>query len=393
MNEFSKFKDWAACIIAVIIFYGNIMFLAEKCFANKEHIMWHVGFLATDFILLPGLSKVSDRNHYVWATKASYYNPLYVKGYFRKFSQKSYFWSELKGLYYCQLIMAAIMIVIWGYIICFKEIPPVFYSNTGIITIGIMSWILFVVWLGFHVYYRWCYNEAFRYTQNEEEIWQPYSYIAKYHGWSKYQPFRNKYYIRYKRMRENLKMSCPVNEYQYVGSYEMGNHEDESDIYIKHMRNEIRIFQLIHVQEYTEDTMKQLNDIFSDFWKTYIGNNSRAGNASILFLLCVEEYSKELKKRLLSVCSVDQKKGRNRVAAVITYYGKPSLTILDSYGMVRGKKKYRELRAEMLALLGMSEKNNHKSYGDKEEYGKLKEISEEDLNAILDDIEDESWDL
>ena len=392
MNEFSKFKDWAVCIIAVIIFYGNIMFLAEKCFANKEHIMCHIGFLAIDLILLPGLSKVSDRNHYVWAAKASYYNPLYVKGCFRKFSQKSYFWSELKGLYYCQLIMAAIMIVIWGYIICFKEIPPVFYSNTGIITIGIMSWILFVVWLGFHVYYRWCYNEAFRYTQNEEEIWQPYSYIAKYHGWSKYQPFRNKYYIRYKRMRENLKMSCPVNEYQYVGSYEMGNHEDESDIYIKHMRNEIRIFQLIHVQKYMEDTTKQLNEIFSDFWKTYIGNNSRVENASILFVLCVEEYSKELKKRLLSVCSVDQKKGRNRVAAVMTYYGKPSLTILDSYGMVRGKKKYRELRAEMLTLLGMSEKNNHRSYGDKEEYGELKKISEEDLNAILDDIEDESWD-
>ena len=99
-----------------------------------------------------------------------------------------------------------------------------------------------------------------------------------------------------------------------------------------------------------------------------------------------------MKKRLLSVCSVDQKKGRNRVAAVMTYYGKPSLTILDSYGMVRGKKKYRELRAEMLTLLGMSEKNNHRSYGDKEEYGELKKISEEDLNAILDDIEDESWD-
>ncbi len=388
MNEFSKFIDWVVCIIAVIIFYGNIMLLAEKCFANKEYIMWHVGFLAADLILLPGLSKVSDRNYYVWAAKASYYNPLYVKGCFRKFSKKSYFWSELKGLYYCQLLMTAIMLVIWGYIICFKEIPPVFYSNTGIITIGIMSWILFAVWLGFHVYYRWCYNEAFRYTRNEEGIWQPYSYIAKRHGWGAYRPFDNYYYIRYKRMQENLRMSCPANGYQYVDSYGVGNQEDESDFYVKYMRNEIRIFQLIHVQEYTEDTMKQLNEIFSDFWKTYIGDNDRAENASILFLLCVEEYSKELEKRLLSVCSVDQKKGRNRVAAVMTYYGKPSLTILDSYGMVRGKKKYRELRTELLTLLGMSEKNNHKSYGDKEEYGEIKETTEEDLNAILDDMED-----
>ena len=30
MNEFSKFKDWAVCIIAVIIFYGNIMVLAAN---------------------------------------------------------------------------------------------------------------------------------------------------------------------------------------------------------------------------------------------------------------------------------------------------------------------------------------------------------------------------
>ena len=67
---------------------------------------------------------------------------------------------------------------------------------------------------------------------------------------------------------------------------------------------------------------------------------------------------------------------------MMTYYGKPSLTILDSYGMMRGKKKYRELRAEMLALLGMSEKNNHKSYGDKEECGEIKEITEEDRGTV-----------
>ena len=87
-------------------------------------------------------------------------------------------------------------------------------------------------------------------------------------------------------------MSCPANGYQYVGSYRFGNQEDESDLYVKYMRNEIRIFQLIHVQKYMEDTTKQLNEIFSDFWKTYIGNNSRVENASILFVLCVEEYSK-----------------------------------------------------------------------------------------------------
>ena len=402
-----KIKYWLIFFVGnIIIIFFNVGVLARIWF--EDEVVLLIGYLLANFIILPRSGFIEEQNRYLEADRKTDFNPLYVSGHFRKRTENPVYWSNLKGIFYCQLIMLILMGMVWGIFLLIYVIPSFYYSdligkllfifyrffesNTIMIIMGIIFWELFFVWLGFHIYYRWCYNEAFRYTRNAEGIWQPYSYIAKYHGWSKYQPFRNKYYIRYKRMRENLKMSCPVNEYQYVGSYEMGNHEDELDIYIKHMRNEIRIFQLIHVQKYMEDTTKQLNEIFSDFWKTYIGNNSRVENASILFVLCVEEYSKELKKRLLSVCSVDQKKGRNRVAAVMTYYGKPSLTILDSYGMVRGKKKYRELRAEMLTLLGMSEKNNHRSYGDKEEYGELKKISEEDLNAILDDIEDESWD-
>ena len=407
MRATKEIKFWLIFLFgnAVIIFF-NMATLAGIWFGDD--FVWLIGYLLANFIILPQTGFIEERNRYLEADRKTDFNPLYVSGHFRKRTENPVYWSNLKGIFYCQLIMLILMGMVWGIFLLIYVIPSFYYSdligklllifyrffksNTIMIVMGIIFWGLFLVWLGFHIYYRWCYNEAFRYTRNEEGIWQPYSYIAKRHGWGAYRPFDNYYYIRYKRMQENLRMSCPANGYQYVDSYEIENREGESDLYVKYMRNAIRIFQLIHVREYTENTMKQLNEIFSDFWKTYIGNNNKAEKASVLFLLCVEEYSKELEKRLLSVCSVDQKKGRNRVAAVMTYYGKPSLTILDSYGMVRGKKKYRELRGEMLTLLGMSEKNNHKSYGDKEEYGELKEISEEDLNAILDDIEDESWD-
>ena len=383
-------KQWLNLGVEIVIFFANLDM--GKILFEHEPVCF-IGFVLANFIFFSGMSFLEDRTYYIYADSVSEYNPLYVRKYFRKNPGKPIWGANLKGLFYCQVCLGAVTLWSWGSMLSLKWTRFLFSSKIALRVMGCVYWIIFLTWITFRTFYCWRYNEDFRYLQNSEGIWQPYSNITKTHNIGFYKPFHNHYYVRYKRMQENLRMSCPVNGYQYVDSYEMGNREGESDLYVKYMRDEIRIFQFIHVREYTEDTMKQLNEIFSDFWKAYIGSNKKAEKASLLFLLCVEKYSKELTERLLSVCSVDQKKGRNRVAAVITYYGKPSLTILDSYGMVRGKKKYRELRAEMLTLLGMSEKNNHRSYGDKEEYGELKEISEEDLNAILDDIEFESQDL
>ncbi len=355
-------KHWLNFGIELIIFFLNLDM--GKTLFGQDAISF-IGFILANFIFL-GMSFLEDRTYYTYADSISEYNPLYVRKYFRKNAGSSVFWANLKGLFYCQVCLVVVTFLTWGYTISNKWMQPMFASDIVIRVTGGIYWLIFLTWFVFRVYYCWRYNEDFRCLQNAEGIWQPFSNVAKTHNLGYYAPFENHYYIRYSRMRKELKVSCPVNGYQYADSCSFG--KNETDIYIKRMENEVRIFQLIHMRKYSEDIMKQLNEIFSDFWKTYIGNNSRAENASILFLLCVEEYSKELEKRLLSVCSVDQKKGRNRVAAVMTYYGKPSLTILDSYGMVRGKKKYRELRTELLTLLGMSEKNNHKSYGDKEEY-------------------------
>ncbi len=393
-----KIKFWLIFLLgnAIILFF-NMGVLSKIWFQDQEDVLWLIGYILANFIILPRTGFIEEQNRYIQADQKTDRNPLYAGGYFRKKTGNPVYWSNLKGIFYCQLVMVILMVTVWGIVLVVYKLPlfsnnikiivltlyRFLYSNITIIAMGIVFWTLFLVWLGFHIYYRHCYNEAFRYTQNAEGIWQPYSNIAKRHGWGDYRPFQNHYYVRYKNMRENLRISCPANGYQYADFYEMYNEENGTDIYIKRMENETRIFQLIFLQEYTEDAMKQLNEIFADFWKTYAGKNNRVENAAVLFLLCVEEYNRELEEGLLSVCSVDQKKGRNRVAAVLTYYGKPSLEILESYGIFRGKKKYRELRGELLRLLGMSEKNNHKSYGDREEYGSLKEINEADLDDML----------
>ena len=67
--------------------------------------------------------------------------------------------------------------------------------------------------------------------------------------------------------------------------------------------------------------------------------------------------------------SVAQKKRRNRLVSVLTYSGKPVLRILDSYGIWRGKKKYRKMRKDFLRLMGLREQDNHRSYwGNEEDY-------------------------
>ncbi len=371
---------WANFGLDLIIFFMNLK-MGQILFADKA--IYFMGIVLADFIFLPGISFLENRTYYTYADSVSENNPLYVRKYFRQSAGKSMFWANLKGLYWCQVCLSVITLGSWGYVLSAERIPIMFVSNMILNILGCIYWIIFLVWFIFRTYYCWRYNEDFRFIQNTERIWQPFSNLAKTHNLGAYSPFENHYYVHYIKLRENLRMSCSASGYQYVDSYEMHNAGDRTDIYIKRMENEIRIFLLIHLQEYTEDAMKQLNDIFADFWKTYVGKNNRVENAAVLFLLCVEECNKELKERLLSVCSVDQKKGRNRVAAVLTYYGKPSLEILESYGIFREKKKYRELRGELLRLLGMSEKNNHKSYGDRAEYGLLKEISEADLDDML----------
>ena len=104
-----------------------------------------------------------------------------------------------------------------------------------------------------------------------------------------------------------------------------------------------------------------------DIWMENIEEKYNTESASINILFQIDEPDRELNRRLFGVFSVAQKKGRNRLVSVLTYSGKPVLRILDSYGIWRGKKKYREMRKDFLKLMGLREQDNHRSYwGDEE---------------------------
>ena len=51
-----------------------------------------------------------------------------------------------------------------------------------------------VVWCYYDLYYKWYYNEAFRYTEGPDHIWKPFSNIAEY---SRNPQFASPYYYYY----------------------------------------------------------------------------------------------------------------------------------------------------------------------------------------------------
>lgn len=132
------------------------------------------------------------------------------------------------------------------------------------------------------------------------------------------------------------------------------------------------------MKEYSAANMEKQNRIFSEFWKQQIEKRYPTGSVSMSFLLCIDMMNEELHQRLLDIQSVAQKKGRNRLAAVLTFDGvfwdgkvepgTTSLTVLDSNEIFREKKKYREMRADFLKLMGLREQDNHRSYwGDEDD--------------------------
>lgn len=115
-------------------------------------------------------------------------------------------------------------------------------------------------------------------------------------------------------------------------------------------------FELIHIKEYSDEWMEKLNEIFVDYWEKYVENSKKKNSYGIIFLLCIDEYNTPLRKRLLSVLSVDQAKGRYRLPAILVYSEHSSLDILANYREWHEGKMYRKMREELLRMLGMSQR-------------------------------------
>ena len=353
-------------------------FITAIFFGYNETLYY--GILLTFPLLLPGDKMVNGRyNDLKWADQKNVFNPLYAGGHFIKNAEKFPWMSGLKlsfsnqiGIYLFWLI--AVFCKMFGILQTgsfferYTSLPIDKYWTAGIIVLNIWGY-------GAILYYKYLYIKAFRYTESKEGIWEPFSNIMQTQKFFDEEPFDCKFYVSYKEVKQIIKNSCGRTGYNYVHTYVLPPLE-ECVIYHKRENTKLKIFCLIHIEKYSEEKMKELNTIFNKYWKRYI-QNEKLKKASIIFLLCVDKYNTALRRRLLYISSLDQKKDRNRLPAILVFSEHSELTIPPNRGIIHGKKEYKEMREEMLDILGISEKYNHRHYGNREEY------EESEVNDIL----------
>lgn len=348
-----------------MIYYIEV--LGESCIFIGIPVMltayfgW-LGMAVASAILLwmPGINHLAQRTRYPRANELNNCNPLYARGFMRKNASRKLFLADLRGLYYCQ--MASILpfgcALIYMSYIYFHNFQHIFWFDVVFI---VYFTGLFLICLGIRGYYCCCYNRDFRYVQNENGIWKPFSYIVKPPNWGFYRPFHCRYQVEYKEMRERLIKECERNGYLFPEQYQM-EEEQEAILFTRMREQENTIFELIHIKEYSDAWMEKLNDIFADYWETHIKACGEKASYSIIFLLCIDEYNTPLRKRLLSVLSVDQAKGRYRLPATLVYSEHFAFDIPANYRDDHGKKMYDKMRKELLEMLDISERFNDKEY-------------------------------
>lgn len=86
------------------------------------------------------------------------------------------------------------------------------------------------------------------------------------------------------------------------------------------------------------------------------------------FLLCVDEYSKELRKTILHMNDVvASKAGRYRLSALLDYSNHSLLYIASDYRRNGGNKRDGQIRKELLDMLDISMNLNGKEYPERAE--------------------------
>ena len=210
-----------------------------------------------------------------------------------------------------------------------------------------------VVWCYYDLYYKWYYNEAFRYTEGPDHIWKPFSNIAEY---SRNPQFASSYYyyrVPFEEIKNKIEQECTSQQYIFAGAY--SKKEVHSIIYWKKTEKSVEILQLGQMQKYSEENMQILNEFFAHFWKQELSAEKQ--KVKVIAILCIENANRELRRHLLSLCYVDQKdgeQGRYRLPVVILHQEEPQVQILPLYSKWRGKKEYDEMKEEVSSILGLS---------------------------------------
>lgn len=202
--------------------------------------------------------------------------------------------SSFKGLYICQIISLVLLfltLIYYCVMNCYQRILWVEVILTACFVL------LMLGWGGVKLYYSGCYEQRFRYTESPNGIWKPFSYIYQPRStWKKYKPFWCHYYVGYDEMKENLQKSANEKKYVFVGCAEEDKVK-EFNFFTRLDGENLDIFALIHVERLEEESWDIFNRIFETFWIQNIMNKFETKHMAFTFLLCVDEYSKELRKK------------------------------------------------------------------------------------------------
>lgn len=300
--------------------------------------------------------RIGYRRKYVSSDNLDISNPLYARGYFRKNAGKSFWLSDLKGFWYCQMLS---LILIIG-ILCYRIIN--FWGdfrNENVEDVFIFSSILlFIILMILDSFYKRCYKKDIKYTENKEGIWLPFRFLGSqpnYSYWKESSEVYRRYYFQYGELKEHIKKEAAGKEYKFISEYvEDGK---EMSFFIYEEGEYVRVLELIHVKMFQKNDLEYFNIIFIDFWKKYIKKiEMPIKSISFTFLLCIEKETKELKE-FLNSCCVYPKKDRCILPAFLIkdYYEEYySLNIGRNVINKKCRREYNQMQKELIELLGES---------------------------------------
>lgn len=299
-----------------------------------------------------GLNLESDYRECEWAANANSSNPLYERGHIRKKTSRIGLLSNLKAFWFCRITSLCFLfiLIIYGIFRYWNNMEPNIWFE-WMMTLGLAF--LFGIWLIFRIYYKWRYREDFRYVENQEGIWKPFSYILQYTLWSGKQSYLYRYDVGYENVRETIEESCLKNGYCFSSNNSL-NDSDEIIFLTRQKHNMLDIFSLILVEKLEADSWEKFNVAFAEYWKTSINTSITVENAGITFLVCVKERSRELRKKTDLRYGVDQKKGRYRLPAILDC-DDSLLTVSHNLYSRHGQKQYNQMHQELLEMLGINE--------------------------------------
>lgn len=136
----------------------------------------------------------------------------------------------------------------------------------------------------------------------------------------------------------------------------------------KRQGGELNIVALIHIKQMKEECWDVFNNIFKIFWKEVIADRYEKRKMTFTFLICVDENSEELEKTKKQMYEqVESKAERYRLSALLDYSDDGCLYIASDCERNGNNKRCRQIRKELLSMLGLSMKFNGKEYPERNE--------------------------